>query len=135
MNAITGEVAHTPPSFTEINGMLDDLCHFANNNDPDIFVHPIIRGIIIHFILSFIHPFCDGNGRTARSLVYWYLLKNKLLLSDKIQLKEHQKARLLIFSGRVCFLRFPSPLSQKERVEGVSRQLLQVWIPSLFQDG
>lgn len=77
MNAITGEVAHTPPTFTEINGMLDDLCNFANNNDADIFVHPIVRGIIIHFVLSFIHPFCDGNGRTARSLVYWYLLKNK----------------------------------------------------------
>ena len=62
---------------SEINGMLDDLCNFANNNDVDIFVHPIIRGIIIHFVLSFIHPFCDGNGRTARLLVYWYLLKNK----------------------------------------------------------
>lgn len=77
MNAITGEVAHTPPAFTEINDMLEDLCKFANNSDPEIFVHPIIRGIIIHFLLSFIHPFCDGNGRTARSLVYWYLLKNK----------------------------------------------------------
>lgn len=77
MNAINGEVAHTPPPFSEINGMLDDLCHFANDNDSEIFIHPIIRGIIIHFILAFIHPFCDGNGRTARSLVYWYLLKNK----------------------------------------------------------
>lgn len=77
MNSINGEIAHTPPSYLEIKGMLDDLCDFANKTDSDIFVHPIIRSIIIHFILAFIHPFCDGNGRTARSLVYWYLLKNK----------------------------------------------------------
>jgi Fic family protein len=77
MNAVSGEIAHTPPSYEEIGGMLEELCNFANNNDSDIFIHPIIRGIIIHFVLAFIHPFCDGNGRTSRSLVYWYLLKHK----------------------------------------------------------
>lgn len=77
MNTVNGEIAHTPPPFDEINDMLDDLCRFANNHDTGMFVHPIIKGIIIHFILAFIHPFCDGNGRTARSLIYWYLLKNQ----------------------------------------------------------
>lgn len=77
MNSVSGEVAHTPPSHTEVREMLNDLCRFANDTDSDIFIHPVVRGIIIHFILAFIHPFCDGNGRTARSLVYWYLLKNK----------------------------------------------------------
>lgn len=77
MNAINGEIAHTPPSFNEIDKMLNDLCRFANEEESEIFVHPIIKGIIIHFMLAFIHPFCDGNGRTARSLIYWYLLKNK----------------------------------------------------------
>lgn len=77
INAMDGEIAHTPPSFDEIGQMLDDLCRFANEEESDIFVHPIIKSIIIHFILAYIHPFCDGNGRTARSLVYWYLLKNK----------------------------------------------------------
>jgi Fic family protein len=77
MNAVSGEIAHTPPSYEEIGGMLEELCNFANSHDSDIFIHPIIRGIIIHFVLAFIHPFCDGNGRTSRSLVYWYLLKNK----------------------------------------------------------
>lgn len=86
MNAINGEVVHTPPSFNEIDGMLNDLCHFANNADSDIFIHPIIRGVIIHFMLSFIHPFCDGNGRTARSLLYWYLLKNNYWLVEYLSI-------------------------------------------------
>jgi Fic family protein len=36
----------------------------------------VIKAIAIHFTIGFIHPFCDGNGRTARALFYWYMLKN-----------------------------------------------------------
>jgi len=67
VDGITGHVAHTPPSFTEIDAMIKDLCIFANNDNSENFIHPIIKGIIIHFVLAYIHPFVDGNGRTARS--------------------------------------------------------------------
>jgi len=70
VDGITGFVAHTPPSYTEIDAMIQDLCEFANNDDNDNFIHPIIKAIIIHFVLAYIHPFADGNGRTARSLFY-----------------------------------------------------------------
>ena len=30
----------------------------------------------LHFAIGFIHPFVDGNGRTARALFYWYMLKS-----------------------------------------------------------
>ena len=43
------------------------------------FIHPIIKGIIIHFMLAYFHPFVDGNERTARSLFYWYMLKKGVL--------------------------------------------------------
>jgi len=76
MNGITGAVAYVPPAFNEIEGLLKELCTFANNYDKDNFIHPIIKSIIIHFMIAYIHPFVDGNGRTARSLVYWYLIKN-----------------------------------------------------------
>ncbi len=36
--------------------------------------HPIIKGIILHYLIGYIHPFADGNGRTARSIFYWYVL-------------------------------------------------------------
>ena len=75
VDAITGSIAHTPPPHTEIEGPLKDLFDFANDTDNGKFIHPIIKGIIIHFILAWTHPFTDGNGRTARSLSYWYMLK------------------------------------------------------------
>ena len=75
MNEITGEIAHIPPSHRELGTLLKNMCDFANNETQEGFIHPIIKSIILHFMLAYIHPFSDGNGRTARSLVYWYLIK------------------------------------------------------------
>lgn len=70
----TGEVFYTPPCHTELNKLMNDLCEFANSNDEKNFIHPIIRGIILHFLIGYIHPFVDGNGRTARAIFYWYVI-------------------------------------------------------------
>ena len=86
VDGITGFVAHTPPSFTEIDTMIQDLCEFANNDDNDNFIHPIIKAIIIHFVLAYIHPFADGNGRTARSLFYWYMIKKGYWLTEYLSI-------------------------------------------------
>lgn len=86
VDGVTGHVAHTPPYYVEINAMLQDLCEFANNNNGDNFIHPIIKGIIIHFVLAYIHPFVDGNGRTARSLFYWYMIKNGYWLTEYLSI-------------------------------------------------
>lgn len=86
VNNITGEIAHTPPSFDEIEGLLMELCDFANNDQSETFIHPIVKGIIIHFMLAFIHPFIDGNGRTARSLIYWYLLQKGYWLTEYLSI-------------------------------------------------
>ena len=65
---------HVPVKHELIVGMLEDLCEFVNKGTE--FVHPIIKGIIIHYVLAFVHPFLDGNGRVSRALFYWYCLKN-----------------------------------------------------------
>jgi Fic family protein len=75
MDGITGNIAHTPPHYNELNELLFDLETFFNKNSKT-FIHPIVKGIIIHFMLAYFHPFVDGNGRTSRSLFYWYMLKN-----------------------------------------------------------
>ena len=77
-----GDIIYTPPSFQEIPEFVKSLCDFFNNDNPRTFIHPIIRGIIVHFMLAFMHPFADGNGRTARALFYWYMLKEKYWLTE-----------------------------------------------------
>lgn len=86
-NSITGETVHTPPNYDDLQTLLTDICDFCNNdNHFDFFIHPIVKAIILHFIIAFIHPFVDGNGRTARSLVYWYLLKKNYWLIEYISI-------------------------------------------------
>ena len=79
---LEGDIIYTPPSFQEIPEFVESLCDFFNNDNPRTFIHPIIRGIIVHFMLAFMHPFVDGNGRTARALFYWYMLKEGYKLTE-----------------------------------------------------
>lgn len=69
-----GQVLHAPPEASELPKRLKAMCDFANGRTPAFFIHPVIRGIILHFWLAYDHPFVDGNGRTARALFYWQML-------------------------------------------------------------
>lgn len=73
--AIDGELIHTPPPAAELPDRLQRLCDFANEKNPTYFLHPVVRAVILHFWLAYDHPFVDGNGRTARALFYWMMLK------------------------------------------------------------
>lgn len=104
IDGITNEVVHTPPSHTEIPDFIDRICDFANNESKDVFIHPIIKAIIIHFLLAYLHPFVDGNGRTARALFYWYMLKNGYWLTEYLSIsriiyaskRQYEKAYLYV---------------------------------------
>jgi Fic family protein len=70
----TNAVLHVPPRAAVLGSELERLCAWANSDGPD-FEHPVLRACILHFWLAYLHPFVDGNGRTARALFYFYLLK------------------------------------------------------------
>lgn len=86
MNELTGEIIHTPPNFEELDALMQSFCEFFNNNPKEDFIHPIVKGSILHFLIGYIHPFVDGNGRTARAIFYWYLLKNGYWLTEYLSI-------------------------------------------------
>lgn len=87
-----GEIAHQPPKHDQIPLRLFRLCSFANIDHSGLegseFIAPVIKAIILHFILGFEHPFRDGNGRTARALFYWFMLKNEYDLFKYISISK-----------------------------------------------
>lgn len=86
-DGMTHETIHTPPDHKEIDGLIDEVCRLFNGKASNgIFVHPIIEGIIIHFLIAFIHPFVDGNGRTARAVFYWYMLRRGYWLTEYLSI-------------------------------------------------
>lgn len=90
---VTGEVFHRPPPADELPNRIDALCDFANRSTLDTtasgqFIHPAVRAILLHFWLAYDHPFVDGNGRTARALFYWSMLRQGYWLFEFVSISE-----------------------------------------------
>jgi Fic family protein len=77
---------HMPPPAEELEARINGLCDFANKTQP--FVHPVIRSIILHFMIGYDHPFVDGNGRTARAMFYWSMLRHGYWLAEFISISQ-----------------------------------------------
>jgi Fic family protein len=83
-----GQVLYTPPPPNNIPSMMKILYDYANKDIDEEFTHPVIKAINLHFYLAYIHPFNDGNGRTARALFYWYILKQKYWLFEYLTISK-----------------------------------------------
>jgi len=95
----THKYLHTPPPANQLAERLQALCDFANQVSVDYevgtisdtptenaFLHPVIKAIVLHFMLAYDHPFCDGNGRTARALFYWAMAKEGYWLMEFVSI-------------------------------------------------
>jgi len=82
------EVFHDPPPADQLEERMTTMCDFANGKTPKYFIHPVIRAIILHFWLAYDHPFADGNGRTARALFYWSMLRHRYWLFEFVSISQ-----------------------------------------------
>lgn len=76
---LDGNIWHTPPPAEGLESRIEQLLRFAEGTSGDgknAFIHPVIRAIIVHFWIGYEHPFRDGNGRIARALYYWCMLRH-----------------------------------------------------------
>lgn len=73
-----GKVFHRPPPAEQLPQRLKALVKFANESldNGGQFIHPILRAIVLHFMIGYDHPFVDGNGRVARAIFYHSVLKS-----------------------------------------------------------
>ena len=77
---------YVPPPHDAVPAMIEQVCAFVNETDGQPFVHPVIRAIALHFWIGYVHPFEDGNGRTARALFYWSLLRQGYWLFEFVSI-------------------------------------------------
>ncbi|WP_219951834.1 Fic family protein [Dickeya zeae] len=86
-----------PPDHLLLEDRLERICSFANDKhsgeNGSKFIPPVIKAIILHFLMGYEHAFRDGNGRTARAIFYWFMLKNGYDIFEYISIskviKEH----------------------------------------------
>ena len=73
-----GRVFHRPPPAEQLPQRMKALIKFANESGENggQFIHPVLRAIVMHFIIGYDHPFVDGNGRVARAIFYHSVLQS-----------------------------------------------------------
>ena len=82
-----GQLLHIPPPHALLPERVEALCAFVNGGDEDIpYVHPVVRAILLHFMLGYDHPFVDGNGRAARALFYWSMARQGYWLLEYLSI-------------------------------------------------
>ena len=80
-NTQTGEISYTPPPAAEVPYLIEDLLNWINSEEAND-LHPVIKAGIMHYEIARIHPFIDGNGRSARALA------TLLMFLDGYQIKK-----------------------------------------------
>lgn len=70
-------IIYTPPPADQVLPAMEKMVGWVNQKNEAGFIHPIVKASFVHLYFVHIHPFFDGNGRTARALFYFDLIKNE----------------------------------------------------------
>jgi len=87
-NTSTKEITFRPPAPTEVPFFIEELFTWLSSVDGQS-VHPLLRAGILHYELVRIHPFTDGNGRTARAMALLLLFLEGYELKKFFALEEY----------------------------------------------
>lgn len=66
-SATDGNIAFRPPASVEIPYLVKDFFEWLGSPQAN-HIHPVLKAAITHYQLVYIHPFIEGNGRTARAV-------------------------------------------------------------------
>ena len=79
---------YLPPDPYEVHALMNDFVVWLNAPLPQGYSHLLYAGIA-HYQFVAVHPFTDGNGRTARALTTLYLLKHGYDITRSFALESH----------------------------------------------
>jgi len=87
-NSFTGEVSFRPPAALEVPFLMEDFFEWLNSSEA-LKIHPILRAGITHYYLVAVHPFVEGNGRTARAFATLILFMENYDIKKIFSLEEY----------------------------------------------
>src|SRR3990167_2705675 len=87
-NSKTREVSFRPPPAAQIKILVNEFFSWLNSATAED-VHPVLKAGIVHYVLAFIHPFVDGNGRTARAFATLVLFSEGYDIKKLFSLEEY----------------------------------------------
>ena len=87
-NSKTGEVSFRPPSPVQVRDLTTAFFGWLNSREVGE-MHPVILAGVVHYVLAFIHPFVDGNGRVARAFATMVLFARGYDIKKFFSLEEY----------------------------------------------
>ncbi len=90
--------SYVPPPPLEMQKALDDFEKFLHSKDELL---PLLKAGLIHAQFETIHPFLDGNGRTGRLLLTFYLWQKKLLEKPVLFLSSYFKKHQELYCAKL----------------------------------
>lgn len=98
-----GAIAYTAPPALKVPGLLQALCRAANRlvyvelDDAAV----LAAAALLHLDLLCIHPFRDGNGRTARFLELWFIAQHRGGWAYRMQTERYYRERRLEYCNNL----------------------------------
>ncbi len=90
-DSVTGAKIYLPPEFKDVPVLMKDLCEWVNQSKE--LPAPLVAGIV-HYQFVTIHPYLDGNGRTARLLTSFIMRTEGYGLKGIYSLEEYYAENL-----------------------------------------
>ena len=87
VSIVGNQIEHMGVNYKKIPGLMKVLIEYINTDDG---INDLVKAAIIHFYFAYVHPYFDGNGRTARLMHLWFLIQ-----------KGYQSALFIPFSGLI----------------------------------
>lgn len=87
-NSKTGEISFRPPEANKVKKLVGEFMDWLKSDDAKD-IHPVIKAGITHYVLAFIHPFVDGNGRTSRAFATLVLFREGYDIKKFFSIEEY----------------------------------------------
>ena len=87
-NSKSGEISFKPPQAVEVKKLVGDFISWLNSQETED-VHSVILAGVVHYVLAYIHPFVDGNGRVARAFATLVLFAKGYDIKKFFSLEEY----------------------------------------------
>lgn len=136
---------YRPPEHEAVPGLMARFISFVNARETVEGYGPVVRAILAHFYLLSVHPFGDGNGRTARALEAYllygegynvrgfYSLANFIYRNRAAYVEELQAARFR-HGGNLTEFVFFALRGFASELQGIQDEILAFLRPVLFRD-
>ena len=95
-DSVSGGIVYMPPEAKDVHMLMAALALWVNQAERDHLPVPLIAGLA-HYQFVTIHPYYDGNGRTARLLATFILHRGGYGLNGYFSLEEHHARDLAAY--------------------------------------